>query len=506
MRFMASVKNTASSIIMQLVVMLVGLILPRLYLVAFGSEINGLVISITQFISYFSLVEAGLASAVTAALYLPLAEKKEKKLSSIIVAARDYYFYIGYIFSGLVIGLSIIYPIFINVESLSSFEIALLVVVLGFNGSLDFFTLSKYRALLTADQRYYVIANASTFAYIINFLLVYVCIKLSFDILTVRLVALSSYVLRSLILLFYVRKNYKWIDYSLSPNNDALNKRWDAMLLQFLGLVQTAMPVVLLTFLTKDLKIVSVYSIYNMVASSIIALLASLTNGFAAPLGDMLVKNESDNLKKTYTQYEFIFYSVMIWSYSCMSVLYIPFIKIYTHGINDIEYIHPMIALLFVLNGIAYNFKTPAGTLIGAAGLFNETRTATIVQSIIAIVFSIALIPKWGILGALIALIISNLYRDVELIIFMSRNVTKTSIRTTFKRMIYCIAILILSNLPFLFIDINTADLFTWFVNAIMVGLWCLFVLLLFNIIFDKNILYCILNRISQSIKIREKI
>lgn len=75
--------NATASAIYQALVMLIGMITPRLLLVAYGSEINGLVSSVTQFVSYFTLVQAGLSGASIYALYKPLADKDEKKISAI---------------------------------------------------------------------------------------------------------------------------------------------------------------------------------------------------------------------------------------------------------------------------------------------------------------------------------------------------------------------------------------------------------------------------------------
>jgi hypothetical protein len=102
----------------------------------------------------------------------------------------------------------------------------------------------------------------------------------------------------------------------------------------------------------------------------------------------MIAKKEADTLIKTYRKYEIVFFSLMIWLYSCMNILYLPFIRLYTSGITDTNYSQPLVALLFVISGIAYNFKTPAGTLIGSAGVFRETKPATIIQTIIAVVLS----------------------------------------------------------------------------------------------------------------------
>lgn len=496
MRFEASVKNTVSSFTTQLVAMLIGLILPRLYLSFFGSEVNGLVSSITQFITYFTLVEAGLASATTSTLYLPLAEKNRERVNAILSAAKKFYFNIGYIFSSLVLCLAIIYPLVVKTDTLSNFEVGLLVVVLGFNGAFDFFTLSRYRALLTADQKYYIVANASTITSIVNLALVFISIKLFCNIVFVRTVALTTFILRSLILNIYVRRNYKYVDYSVVPDNKALRKRWDAMILQLLGLAQNSMPVVMLTFFS-NLKVVSVYSIYNMVAASILSILASITNGFTASFGDMLAKKETETLQKTYMQYELLFFMLMIWAYSCMNILYISFVKIYTVGVTDENYLQPLVAVLFVLNGIVYSFKTPAGTLIGSAGVFKETKPATIIQTAIAIGLSLLLTPFQGIVGVLIALIVSNIYRDIDLVVFMSKNVTKLPYRHSFIRILNCVIIFLIANLPFQFIKIDTVGFAQWCIVAIGVAVWSIFVVITYNLIADRKAFFQILLRLK---------
>lgn len=67
--------NTTFSIISQIAIFISGLIVPYIMLQEYGSEINGISISISQIIKYFMLVEAGLANASIFALYEPLAKK-----------------------------------------------------------------------------------------------------------------------------------------------------------------------------------------------------------------------------------------------------------------------------------------------------------------------------------------------------------------------------------------------------------------------------------------------
>ena len=46
----------------------------KTYSVAYGSDVNGLVSSITQFLGYIALVEGGVGGVIRAALYKPLAK------------------------------------------------------------------------------------------------------------------------------------------------------------------------------------------------------------------------------------------------------------------------------------------------------------------------------------------------------------------------------------------------------------------------------------------------
>ena len=136
----------------QVVILAVGFIVPRFMLDYYGSEINGLITSITQFIEYFSLVEAGLSSASIFALYKPLSKDDHKEISAIVVATRRFYVISGYIFLALVISFALIYPLTVKITTMDRWQITILVLILGVGGVLEFFTLGKYRALLTAES------------------------------------------------------------------------------------------------------------------------------------------------------------------------------------------------------------------------------------------------------------------------------------------------------------------------------------------------------------------
>ena len=103
--------NIIANVILQLANILSWLIIPKIVLSFFGSSVNGLVSSITQFLNYITLIEGGITSVVTATLYKPLVEKDTKKISSIIKTSNNFYRKIGIIFMSYSIILAILYPI-----------------------------------------------------------------------------------------------------------------------------------------------------------------------------------------------------------------------------------------------------------------------------------------------------------------------------------------------------------------------------------------------------------
>ena len=69
--------------------MLAGFVTPLIMLKYYGSEVNGLVTSIGQFIVYFNLVEAGLSGAAIYALYKPLADKTIMQLAGLSLQRKN---------------------------------------------------------------------------------------------------------------------------------------------------------------------------------------------------------------------------------------------------------------------------------------------------------------------------------------------------------------------------------------------------------------------------------
>lgn len=492
--------NSMTTALHQLIVMIAGFITPRFMLVYYGSEMNGLVSSITQFITYFNLVEAGLASAAVYSLYKPLADDDHAAISGVVSAAKHFYNVSGGIFAALIGALAIFYPIFVNTSSLSPWLVAILVVVLGAKSFLDFFTLSKYRVLLTADQKVYVVSLASSIYTILNTIVIVVLSMLHVNIVILYIAAILPLASRSVILYFYVKKHYPYVDYHAKRNDAALSKRWDALFLQILQSVQTGAPTVIATIFTS-LKTVSVYSVFNMVMTGINGLLAIFQSGLSASFGDIIARKETKTLQKAYNQFEFMYYTIIFFVYSVAGVMLQSFVNIYTHNVTDTNYHQPLLAFLFALNGLLYNIKTPQGMLVISAGHYKETRWRSLTQALIAVIVGVALAPFLGLIGIMLGLLLSNLYRDIDLFFYIPKYVTKLSPFVTIFRVLRMLAAAVLIYMPSLFLTINPGNYFEWVLYALGFAVYAGIILLAHALIFERENLKAVLKRIKGMLK-----
>lgn len=478
--------NTVFTAFLQVVTIVSTFIAPRFMLKYYGSEINGLVTSITQFVAYFNLVEAGLSNAAIYALYKPLANKDYGRISEIVSASKKFYLQAGYIFVSLTVGLSVLYPLYVTADGFSPIAMGVLVLVLGANGCLEFFTLAKYRVLLTADQRTYIVSLSSIVQIVVQTGIIALLSVFQVNIVVVRAVAISAIVLRTLILNLYCKVKYKEIDYKAIPDMKSLDKRWDAMFLQVVIAIHRGTTVLLLTVIVKDLTLVSVYSVFHIVVSGLNNVLGIFSSGLAASFGDVIAKDEKTVLQKSYKEFELGYYLVMTLLYSVAFIMIMPFVKLYTTGIEDSSvYIQPVIAFIMLLDGVVSNIKAPQSMLVISAGMYKETRWRTLVYGVITFVGGIILAFPFGIYGILIASIASNLYRDVDLLFFSAKRITGINPICSIKNIGIRAVSLFLIVLPFFFFEVVANSWFEWVLWAIGVSIYAIFVLLVFTLIFD---------------------
>ena len=90
--------NILTTLVSQLTATACGIVIPRVMIGTFGSSVYGLITSITQFLSYISLLEGGIGRVARAELYGPLAQGNDYEVSRVYHAIKHFFKIVGIAF------------------------------------------------------------------------------------------------------------------------------------------------------------------------------------------------------------------------------------------------------------------------------------------------------------------------------------------------------------------------------------------------------------------------
>lgn len=487
MRTKNAMKNIVSSLLLQLVTILCGFITPVLIISTYGSKINGLLSSITQFLSYIALLESGFGPVLKSMLYKPLAQKNEKELCSLLKSGEIFFRKIAFIFIIYIFVLAIIYPIFIN-NNYDFLFTSSLIIIIAISSFFEYFFGITYKLFLQAEQKTYITSYIQLFTLVINTILIVIMVKNNFSIHIVKLVSSLIYVLRPIMQNIYIK-----LKYSLKINKDTpcceIKQKWAGLSQHIAGFIHNGTDVTLLTVILKDISEVSVYSVYYLIVSGLRKIISSLISGIDSLFGDLFAKGEYEKLKISFELYELVFHSICIVIFSTCLCLIIPFIKIYTNGINDANYIRPVFAHILVLGEFVYSVRLPYNNLVLALGHFKQTTKGSWVEAFTNIFLSIILVYKYGIVGVAIGTFVAMLVRTIELVLYVDRNILKRDklliIKKTIMIFLTMLVIVFFANVIISSFKIN--NYLTWCFASILIIIISSILVAISNYFFYNN-------------------
>ena len=496
-----------ANLFLQIVVFISGIILPRFILQAYGSSVNGMITSVNQFLTYLGLAEAGVATASVVALYTPLALDRRDEVNSILSATRRFYNRSGVLFLLLTAVLVAVYPLFISGQ-LDNKLVRWMIIVLAGSTLVDYFFLGKYRVLLMANQEGYIVALIQAAGTVVNMLVSIGLIYAGAGVLAVKAVATGVYVLRLFLVKVYAKKKYPALDFHAQPAERALKQKNAALLHQVVTIIVNNTDTTILTICmgSRSLLEVSVYGVYMLVVNAVNQLLTSFSNGLTAGFGEVIARDETETLKKSYSDYEYMFFLVFFVVVVCMGVLLMPFISVYTIDMKDVQYVRPVVAALFTLLIFLQNIRIPGLTIICAAGHYKETRYQAVLEAVINIAVSLALVWNMGMTGVLLGTVCSYGYRSFEIILYTNRHLIPGTAKHAFIRIIrnlMATLVLIVAGIWLIPQDMNS--FVHWILYAIIAGGVSAIVIGGVNYAAEPDEFKSLINRVQHIIASRKK-
>lgn len=478
MRSRKAFYNIIAKTIYQIASLISGLITPRLIISCFGSSYNGVVSSITQFLGIISFLTLGVAGATRVALYGTLANKDVSATSRVIKATEKYMRKVGIALVAYSLVLAIVFP-FISKSELPQYEVSVLVCIIAMGTFSQYYFGQTYTFLLQADQTEYIATIIRTLACVIDIVVVVVLTSIDASMIELRLCMAVVGVISPISINYIVSKKYK-INKHCEPDTTALSQRKYAMFHSVANIIHDNTDVLVLTLFT-DAATISVYTVYYGVVRNIKQLTQNFTSGLEGAFGNMWAKGEKELFRRNFRTYEFVMFSFSSVIFTSLGLLLIPFMRIYTRGITDANYILPGFAILVTIAEAIFCIRQPYVIIVQAAGKYKETKNGAMAEAIINLVVSLICVYIFGIVGVIIGTLAANAFRTVQYAVFCSKNLLSRGLLPFVCRLLW--HVLNTTVIIFVFVSISKIWAISGWIDWLFISFICVSVSLIVTII-----------------------
>lgn len=451
-------KNLITAVIFQIVTIAYGLIIPRLILNAFGSSINGLISSITQFLSFISLLEGGLGAVILAELYYPIEKNDSQLVKSILNASKKLFLIIGIIYIAFTLIVAVGFSLYMGGEFDFAFTSTLVLI-------LSLATISQYlfsitnRLLLQAEQRIFIVNITSTCTLLFNFVVAIVVIYVFPNVHLLKLGTSIAFFIQPIIYGRLVDIKYKKIE--PSDKNYKIKNRWSGFAQNLAHFVNMNTDVIVITII-MGLTDVSIYTVYMLAINALRALVATINNSYQSAFGKHYLEGV-DSIRRSFDRFSLLNHSITLILFMTCLILINPFVGIYTNKVTDANYYQPFFALIMVIANCVYCIREPYRLLVLSAGKFKETNLGSYLEAAINLGVTIVLTIFFGLIGAAVGTLVAISFRLLYFMWFLKRNILFYG----YKKYLFDslkIAIVFCANIAFYFVFPFQIQNFMWFI------------------------------------------
>ena len=427
-------KNILFGQVGNLITQILGFVLRTIFISHLGDTLNGINTLYTSILSVLSMAELGVGTALNYSLYKPVAEKNIEKVKSYMQLYRRAYMIIGTIIA--VIGLSIspfLRYLVKQPEGVTVRDLTLYYFIFLFNTVSTYFVAYKY-SLVNAEQKNYIQTNIITITKMITVSLQIVIILTTGNFYAYLLTAAVVELLQKIFVSNYLNRKYPYLlEKNVTPltkdETGEIIKKTKALVLHKVGDVARLQTDSMIISGFINVTLCGIVDNYTMVMNSVANVVNIFFNSVISSFGNLIATENRDKQYDIFKVYRF----AANWIYGFASIgfmlLLSPLIQLWLGEDHLLAKAVVYCVLIdFYFKGeriVLSNFKT-------AAGVFEQDKYLAIIQGIVNLIISIALVIKIGLVGVYIGTIVSGLIANITKPIIIYRDILGKSYREYF--------------------------------------------------------------------------
>ena len=369
--------------------------------------LDGLFVSI---LGILSLAELGVGSALTYAMYKPLAEGDDSQICALLQFYKKCYRIIGCVILAIGLALLPFLEFFIKGDYPADTNIYVLYLIYLSNSALSYFLFAYKTSLLTAMQRFDIVSNINSVIYIVQAILQ---VSLLITTRNYYYYVLAMPVFTAIINLtteWYSAKHYPQYkcDGTLpAEQQKAIMVNVKGIIFQKIGgvVLFSVDSVVISKFL--GLKILAIYNNYYCIILALFSFSGILMSSMIPSVGNSCATETREKNFENFQKFNFMYMWIAAWGSSFLLCLYQPFMKLWVG--EELMLTFPYV-VMFTVYFFIFKWMDMLHVYLEASGIWWHTRYIPLIAAAVNLVMNVILVNVIGLSGVIISTIISVLF------------------------------------------------------------------------------------------------
>lgn len=355
-----------------------------------------------------SLADLGLATSMIYSFYLPLAENDHVKLNALVSYYRKIYAKIAILIS--IIGIALLPFLNLVIKVDKPIPYLWLYYLISLANTVISYAFVYKTMVLQADQKNYLISKNNMVFNTVKSITQIAVILLTGNYVAYLCVQLISTFLSNFVLSRKVDETYKIHRFS-QIESDIINKNElyinikSVALYKFSQVVFSGTDNVLISVLVGTIW-VGYYSNYNLVITSIAAMISILYVSVSASIGNVIAVESSQKKKITFDTIQMLSLLITCFSSVCLYLLLGDLITVW---LGKTYVLSNMILASVIFNFYVMGVVQPIWVFREATGIFKETKYIMVIAALENLILSIILGNFSGVAGIIFATAVSRL-------------------------------------------------------------------------------------------------
>ena len=349
MRFINSLRNSSLAFAGQIITILMGFVLRWFFIHTLGQEYLGVNSVMESMLTILSMTELGIGTSVAFALYKPIDDGDEKRISSIMVFYRKAYHLIG-IITAVTGPMLIPFMRFFTREAADIANLNLIYILFLSNTVLSYFFAYK-RTLLSAYQQNYVNSLSEDLFAVLKYILQAIAIIVFKSYIGYLVINTVCSLGANIVISIVCNKRYPFLkqykNEKLSAEDKAgLKKSIVSLLYQKIGAkLVTGTDNLMISY--AKLSLMGIYSNYSMVVSIISRVVYNVLHSVMGSIGNLMVQEDNEHKYNVFEEFAFATFAFYFFISIGFSACLERFIVLWA---GQDWLLSPMVTLLVILN------------------------------------------------------------------------------------------------------------------------------------------------------------